>query len=106
MTAGPGLHASRLSIRDRDTPHVAIHDDARALSHGVGQERDERRLFGAGAAAVAAVTARIVLRATADVARQQAVVPLQPLESADQDTVASAGRGVVGVDAEDRKSVV
>ena len=102
MRAHARRDAHRGAVFDEHAPHVAAHDDARAAVRGVLQIGDERRLLGRVAAAHAAVAAAVVLRAAPNVAGQQAVVPLQALEPADQALIAAARLRVVGVDADPR----
>src|ERR1043166_1814991 len=80
--------------------HLTIDDDARAARGRILQIRDQRRLLRAAPAAHPAVAARVVLRAASHIARQQAVMPAELLDPANQDLVPPRRFRVLDVDAE------
>ena len=77
---------------------MAIDDNASATLCGVLEVGDECRLLGAAATTEAAVAAGVILRAAAHVARQEPVVPMQLLKTANQHAIASRRARVRGVD--------
>ena len=89
--------ADRVAAFQDHPPDLAVHDDPRPAVGCVLEVRDKSRLLGAAAAAEAAVAALVVLRAAPRVARQEAVVPFEAIEAADQYLVAPAGPALVGV---------
>ena len=94
----PGLHPDGTTALQHDAAGLCLDDDAGAAVERVLEVRDERGSFRTAPTPHAAVAALVVLRAAAHVARQQVVMPPQPLEPADQGAVATARRGVSGVD--------
>src|SRR2546421_12391755 len=91
-------HPGRRPPFDHDAPHMAIDDNASATLCSVLEVGDECRLLGAAATTEAAVAAGVILRAATHVTRQEPVVPLQLLETANQHAIASRGARVRGVD--------
>src|SRR5437899_13050039 len=70
---------------DGHSSHLTVDDDTRAARGRILQIRDQRRLLRATPAAHPAVAARVVLRARSHIARQQAVMPPELVEPANQD---------------------
>ncbi len=100
VPANACLDATRGAAIDQNSMHVATHHDACTLRGGILQVGDQRRLLRAAAASHATVATRIILRAVANVARQEAVVPPQLLEAANQYLVPPRWFRMIGVDAE------
>src|SRR5438046_8488903 len=85
---------------DGHSSHLTLDDDARAARGRILQIRDQRRLLRAAPAAHPALAARVVLRARSHIARQQAVMPGELLETANPDLVPPRRVRLLGVDAE------
>src|SRR5215813_8073653 len=104
---GPGCHHDRLGADrervipdvskgarrhtavDRHAPYVAVHDDARAPRGGILQIGEQGGLLGPPPATHAAVATGIILRTAPHIPWQQAVVPAELREAADQDPIAT-----------------